>query len=157
MIRLHFWTIVLDLCINAKADRPAPAVSVAFGILDREKQCLFPGPLTSDVPSARPHDSLDRSKPTSSGLSWLRPHAAGGKADSRTAPHDQASAYVRPHPRSHQSQLVQLWNTVYWVRVLITRGHELGFLATRCALHIVMEKCDAHVFKKSRWLSRCGY
>src|SRR5262249_7172422 len=26
MIRLHFWTIVLDLCISAKADRPAPAV-----------------------------------------------------------------------------------------------------------------------------------
>jgi hypothetical protein len=31
----------------------------------------------------------------------------------------------RPHARSHQSQLVQLWNTVYWVRVLITRRDEL--------------------------------
>jgi hypothetical protein len=26
------------------------------------------------------------------------------------------------------------------VRVLITRRHELGFVATRCALHIVTEK-----------------
>src|SRR6516165_8846939 len=32
--------------------------SVAFRILDRKKQCLFPGPLTSDLLSARPHDSL---------------------------------------------------------------------------------------------------
>src|SRR6516162_1044482 len=96
MIRLHFLS---SIC--ASAQRPIGRrlqSSVAFGILDREKQCLFPGPLTSDVLSARPHDSLGRSKPTYSDLSWLRPHAAGGKADSRTAPHDQASACVRPHP-----------------------------------------------------------
>src|SRR5262249_585429 len=59
--------------------------------------------------------------------------------------------------RSRQSRLVQLWNSAYWVRVLITRSHELGFVATQCAVHIVMEKWDGHVFKKSRWLSSCGY
>jgi hypothetical protein len=26
MIRLHVWTIVIDLCISAEADRPAPAI-----------------------------------------------------------------------------------------------------------------------------------
>jgi hypothetical protein len=42
MIRLHVWTIVLDLCISAEADRPAPAVVRRLRTLDRAKQCLFP-------------------------------------------------------------------------------------------------------------------
>src|SRR5262249_4330118 len=58
--------------------------------------------------------------------------------------------------RSRQSRLVQLWNSAYWVRVLITRRHELGFVTTRCALQIVTEKLDGHVFKKIRWLSSYG-
>jgi hypothetical protein len=42
--------------------------------------------------------------------------------------------------RSRQSRLVQLWNSDYWVRVLITRRHELDFMTTRPAVHIVTEK-----------------
>src|SRR5262245_66427411 len=89
MIRLHFWTIVLDLCINAKADRPAPAVVRCLRNPRSGKTMFIPSAahircaIGETAWLVRPHDSLDRSKPTSSGLSWLRPHAAGGKADSQ--------------------------------------------------------------------------
>src|SRR5215472_5925238 len=50
--------------------------------------------------------------------------------------------------RSHQSRLVQLWNSDYWVRVLITRRHELGFVATRCALHISQRRNEMGMFSR---------
>ena len=39
-----------------------------------------------------------------------------------------------------RSQLVQLWNTVYRVRVLITRRHEFDFVTIRRSVNIVTEK-----------------
>src|SRR6266480_3237971 len=53
--------------VHQRRGRSAGACNRPSPSLDREKQCLFPGSLTSDVLSARPHDSLDRSKPTSFG------------------------------------------------------------------------------------------
>lgn len=60
--------------VHQRRGRSAGACNPPSPSLDREKQCLFPGSLTSDVLSARPHDSLDRSKPTSFGLSRPRLH-----------------------------------------------------------------------------------
>src|SRR6266446_10417030 len=60
--------------VHQRRGRSAGACNRPSPSLDREKQCLFPGSLTSDVLSARPHDSLDRSKPTSFGLSRPRLH-----------------------------------------------------------------------------------
>jgi hypothetical protein len=59
MIRLHVWTIVLDLCISAEADRPAPAVVCRLRRLDREKQRLFPGSLTSDAVILRDYRDVE--------------------------------------------------------------------------------------------------
>jgi hypothetical protein len=50
--RLHdipVWTIGLDLCMSAEADRPAPAVVRCLRTLDREKQCLFPPARSADT------------------------------------------------------------------------------------------------------------
>jgi hypothetical protein len=58
MIRLHVWSIVLDLCISVEADRLAPSVVRCLRTLDREKTMFIPGPLISDVPLAGPHDSI---------------------------------------------------------------------------------------------------
>jgi hypothetical protein len=77
MIRLHVWTIVLDLCISAEADWSAPAVVRRLQTLDREKQCLFPGSLISDAILAEPHDPSDRSKQISSTLSIDMSSASG--------------------------------------------------------------------------------
>jgi hypothetical protein len=52
MIRLHVWSIVLDLCISVEADRLAPSVVRCLRTLDREKTMFI------DVPLAGPHDSI---------------------------------------------------------------------------------------------------
>src|SRR5262245_4299435 len=41
MTRLLVWTIVLDLCISAEADRPAPAVVHRLRTLDRSGTAMF--------------------------------------------------------------------------------------------------------------------
>src|SRR5262249_25053482 len=115
MIRLHVWTIVTDLCISAEADRPAPAVvhrpPRLHQVAAYSLQCEIRGSFWA--------------------VRKLKTLFCDG--------HHRTNA-VRPMHRSRQAQLVQLWNSAYWVRVLITRRHELGFVTTRCALHIVTEK-----------------
>src|SRR5262245_14335331 len=65
MIRLHVWTIVLDLCISAEADRPAPAVVRRLRTLDQGTAMLIPSLAHIGCSISATARLLDRSKPIS--------------------------------------------------------------------------------------------